>query len=135
LKKIALILFFLAGIIISNDVVAQSGGRKREHRNQKRHSIRIFGGSKTKSAGNADRFARGAGRSGFFTRIFYNNQAPAWVMHHKYESKAQKRENKFLFNRYRTKGKRYREGILAKQNADRGRRRVRGNAVFAKRKY
>lgn len=135
MKKVCIILLLLLGVIFSNEMMGQSGGRKREHRNQRRSTIRIFGGGRTKSAGNADRFARGAGRSGFFTRVFYNAQAPAWVMHHKYQSKAQMRENRFLFSRYRTKGKRYREGILAKQNSDRARRRVRGSAVFLKRKY
>lgn len=134
MKKIVFIFLLVAGLFCTEDLFSQSGGRRREHKNQRRKTIRIFHKS-SKSNGNADRFARGAGRSGFFKRVFYNNQAPAWVMHHKRESKSQRRENNFLFGRYRTKGKRYREGILAKQNNDRARRRVRGSAVFHKKKY
>lgn len=40
-----------------------------------------------------------------------------------------------LFQRNRTYGKNYRAKILNRQNKERAKRRIRGNDVFAKRKY
>lgn len=131
-KKYFIIFALLLGFGISNEYFSQAGGRKREHRNQRRSGGRMFGGAKSK--GNADKFAKGAGRKGIIARLFKQDR-PAWVYHPTKPGKVQKRESKFLFSRYRTKGKRYNSGVLAKQNADRARRRSRGNAVFSKRKY
>jgi len=133
LNKVLVILFLLFGMFISSDFYAQSGGRRKEHKNQRRSS-RIFQSGVT-SRGNADAFARGAGRTSLFKRLFKNDRAPAWVMHHRKEIKAQRKDNGALFTRYRTKGKRYRAGILAKQNSDRARTRKRGNKTFATKKY
>jgi hypothetical protein len=133
LKKIVLIFALLAGILISDDFFAQAGGRRREHRNQRKG--RLFGGGGSK--GNADKFARNGGRQSILGRIFNSGyKAPAWVMNSKRQHiNADRRDSRSLFSRYRTSGRRYREGILAKQNAARARSRVRGNAVFHKRKY
>jgi hypothetical protein len=131
LKKVLLIIFLLIGFGISNDYYSQSGGRRKEHRNQRR-SGGLF--KRHRSAGNADKFAKGAGRKGFIARLFKKDR-PAWVYHTTRPGKVQNREQRFLFSRFRTKGKRYREGVLAKQNSERSRRRSRGNAVFHKRKY
>lgn len=131
LNKILLIIILLLGIGISNDFYSQTGGRKREHRNQKR-SGGLF--KRTKSAGNADKFAKGGGRKGFFARMFKKDR-PAWVYHPTNPGKKQSREQRYLFSRFRTKGKKYKDGLQAKQNSDRARRRVRGNNTFKHRKY
>jgi hypothetical protein len=104
---------------------SQTGGRKREHRNQRRGSSKFRG---AKSAGNADAFARG-GRRG------KSRKTGAWVYRTTPSSKKMNKEQKFLFSRYRTKGKRQRDGILASQNHERSKKRVRGNKVFHKRKF
>jgi hypothetical protein len=131
LKKAFLILTILFGLGLGSNLCAQSGGRKREHRNQGRGSSHLFRG---KSRGNADRFAKGAGRKGLFARMFRKDR-PAWVYHPTSPGKTQNRESHFLFSRYRTKGKTYHSGIQAKQNIDRARSRPHGNASFNKRKY
>lgn len=131
MRKLLVILVLLAGIGITNEVYAQTGGRKREHRNQRR-SGSIF--KRQRSAGNADKFARGAGRKSFLARLFKKDR-PAWVYHSTNPGRTQNREQRYLFSRFRTKGKRYKDGIQAKQNAERSRRRVRGNSVFHHRKY
>lgn len=127
LKKIVLILLLTLFSGILSEAYAQTGGRKREHRNQRKKSSK-FGG---KSAGNADAFARG----GTNKRTSKKSRAGVWVYRPTPNSKKIHRETKHLFSRYRTKGKRYRDGILAKQNSARASRRVRGNKVFHKRKF
>ncbi len=131
MKKIFIIFALLLGIGITNDLHSQSGGRKREHRNQSRGGKRLFG---NRSAGNADKFARGTGRKGLFSRLF-SKKTDAWVYRPTKPGKKQMREQPKLFSRYRTKGRKYRSGILAKQNSDRGRKRVRGNKTFSHNKY
>jgi hypothetical protein len=130
LKKFFLIIALLFGFGISNDFYAQKGGRKREHRNQR--SGGMF--KRQRSAGNADNFAKGAGRKGIFARIFKKDN-PSWVYHPTRPGKTQNREQRYLFSRYRTKGKQYREGIVARQNIERAKKRTHGNATFGKRKY
>jgi hypothetical protein len=130
LKRLVLIFALFAGFLLSIDSIAQSGGRRREHRNQ-RASMHLF---RNKSQGHADKFAKGAGRKGIFARLFKKDR-PAWVYHPTNPGKTQKRESRQLFSRYRTKGKKYREGILAKQNAERSRNRSRGNGSFHKSRY
>lgn len=106
-------------------VYSQTGGRKREHRNQRKGSSKFRNG---KSAGNADAFARGGKRG-------KSRKGGAWVYRPTPSSKKMNKEQKFIFTRYRTKGKRQRDGILTKQNSDRSNKRVRGNKVFHKRKF
>jgi hypothetical protein len=125
LNKLVLILTLFIFTGLYTEMQAQAGGRKREHRNQRRGSSKFRG---AKSAGNADAFARG-GRRG------KNRKGGAWVYRSTPTSKKQRKEQKFIFTRYRTKGKRQRDGILASQNHDRSKRRVRGNKVFHKRKF
>ena len=116
----------LCGILISNTFMAQSGGRKREQRNQKRASGGMFKGKN--SAGNADNFARGGGRRN-------SAKNSAWSMRHSRPDSYKSRDSKNLFSRSRTKGKTYWHNILAKQNADRARKRIRGNKVFQHKKF
>ncbi len=130
MKKIILIITLLFSFCISNTYLAQSGGRKREHKNQRRGSL--F--KRNRSGGNADKFSRSTGRKGIFARLFRKDK-PAWVYHPTRSGRVQKRETRHLFTRYRTKGRKYQEGILAKQNSDRARRRVRGNSTFHSRKF
>ncbi len=131
LKKIIFIFALLLGLGISNEYYSQSGGRRKEHRNQRRGASRSFG---KRSAGNADKFAQGAGRKGFFSRLFAKKQG-AWVYHPTNAGKKQNKEAPHLFSRYRTKGRKYHSGILAKQNSDRSRKRVKGNKSFSRNKY
>jgi len=112
-------------------MAAQAGGRRREHRNQRRASMSFF---RNKSMGNSDKFAKGAGRKGVFARLFKKDR-PAWVYRPTNPGKTQRRESRFLFSRYRTSGKKMRAGILAKQNAERARNRSRGNSSFHKSRY
>lgn len=120
-----LLLCFGAG----NIVMAQTGGRKREHRNQ-RSGGGLF--HFKKSTGHADAFAKG-GKRGFFSRIFKGNKSgSAWVYKKTKPGVKQNKEQPKLFTRNRTKSKRYRDGILARQNHQRSARRVRGNSSFSK---
>lgn len=105
--------------------MAQSGGRRREHRNQKRASGGMFKG---KSRGNADNFARGGGKR-------HGKKNTAWAMRHSRPGSSSNHDSRTLFSRYRTKGKVYRHNILAKQNSDRARKRIRGNKVFHRKKF
>lgn len=132
MKKISSIFALLLCFCLNNTLVAQSGGRKREHKNQRRGGSSVF--KKGHSSGHADRFAHGGSRRGVFARLFRKDR-PAWVYHSTNSGKAQKRETRHLFARYRTKGKRYKDGILAKLNADRAKRRNRGNNTFRYPKY
>ncbi|MBS1652209.1 MAG: hypothetical protein JSU07_09390 [Bacteroidetes bacterium] len=117
-------------LLFINDLNAQSGGRKREHKNQSKGSI--F--KRHRSSGHADKFASGNGRKGLFARLFRKDR-PAWVYHSTKSGRAQVRETRNLFTRFRTKGRVYREGILAKQNTERAKRRSRGNSSFHHKRY
>ncbi len=121
----------LSGILMSEDFYAQAGGKRREHRNQRRASMHFF---RNKSQGNADKFAQGAGKSGIFARLFKRDR-PAWVYHPTKINKQHRGESRNLFSRYHTKGRKYRSGVLAKQNSDRARRRDRGNRSFSRAKH
>lgn len=125
LNKLVLILTFFVFSGLITDAYSQTGGKKREHRNQRKGSSK-FGGKK--SMGNADAFARGGKRG-------KSRKNGAWVYRTTPTSKKMRKEQKYLFSRYRTKGKRQRDGILASQNHSRSKSRVRGNKVFHKRKF
>lgn len=107
-------------------------GRKREHRNQ-----RSGGGffHFKKSGGHADAFAKG-NKKGFFSKLFKGNKnGGAWVYHKTRPGIKQKKEQPKLFTRNRTKAKRFRDPILARQNRQRTGTRVRGNSTFSKSKH
>jgi len=132
LSKLFAVLLLLFCIGASNLVMAQTGGRKREHRNQ-----RSGGGffHFKKSGGHADAFAKGGQKKGFFARIFHGNKSGgAWAYKKTRPGIKQNKEQPKLFTRNRTKSKRYRDGILARQNRQRGVTRVRGNSSFSKSK-
>lgn len=113
------------GILISNDIMAQSGSRKREHRNQRSAARGMFKGH---SAGNSDNFVRGGIR-----RSSVNNAA--WSMRHSKPGSYKSSDSRTLFSRSRTKGKVYRHNVLAKQNSERAKKRIRGNKVFQHKKF
>jgi hypothetical protein len=126
LKKIGLIFIFLIVFGMIHDLSAQTGGRKREHRNQRKSSAKF---KRNPSAGNADAFARGGKKRSS------SRKKSAWVYRPTPSSKKQRKEQRHLFKRYKTKGGRFNEGFLARQNGDRAKSRVRGNKVFHKRKF
>lgn len=130
LIPIALLVLFFA---VSVDSYAQTGGRKREHRNQGGGGRgKLF--SFKKSAGHADAFAKG-GKKGFIAKLFRGNKSGgAWVYKRTNPGKTQNREQRQLFTRNRTKGKRYTDQVIAQQNRRREATRVRGNQSFSKRK-
>lgn len=87
-------------MLLTSIIYAQSGGRMREKRNQKKLQGRIR-------------------ESGWSYR----------------KTPGRKSNDVNLFQRNRTYGKRYRSKIQNRINKERARRRIRGNDVFAKRKY
>ena len=130
--KLFTILFLLLAIGVSTPMLSQvKGGRKKEHRNQRGGGGKLFRG---KSKGNANAFAKGAKRKGFMARSRNKGQGP-WVYHKTNPGTKQKKEQRKLFTRNRTKGKRFTDGIIASQNRRRSMTRVRGNSSFSKRKH
>lgn len=126
LKRLLFIFLITLTTGLLTESFSQTSGRKKEHRNQRRASKK-FG---VKSAGNADDFARGGSK-----RRSFRKKSQSWVYRPTTTPKSQHNEQRFLFMRFRTKGKKQREGIIAKQDAERSSRRVRGNKVFHKRKF
>jgi hypothetical protein len=59
-------------------------------------------------------------KKGFFARIFKGKKSKGgWVYHKTNPGLKQNREQSKLFSRFRTKNKRYRDGVLANQNRKR----------------
>lgn len=132
LSRILTIFVLLLCFGAANVAIAQTGGRKREHRNQ-RGGGGLF--HFKKSTGHADAFAKGGQKRGFFARIFKGNKSgSAWVYKKTKPGIKQNKEQPKLFTRNRTKAKRYRDGILARQNHQRSAKRVRGNSSFSKKR-
>lgn len=128
LKRFLLIIFLLFGIGISNGYLAQSGGKKREG-SKKRARKSLFG---PKSASNADVFANGGNKRGIFSRW---RDPGAWQYKSSGSVKSHNRDNRNLFKRRRTEGMENNRRTQERQNRDRARKRVRGNKVFARKKY
>lgn len=129
LKRFLIILFLLFGIGISNDYLAQTGGRKREGRSRARKSLFA-----PRSQGNADVFAGGGSKRGIFSRLFRRDPG-AWQYKSSGSVKSHNRDNRRLFNRHRTEGRQNNARVQDRQNRERARKRVRGNKVFSKKKY
>lgn len=133
LKKLLIIILLLAGIGISNDFHAQSGGRKREKKiKTKKRGNSVL--TQYKSRGHADDFAKSRGRRGVFARLFKKDQ-PAWKYKSSGSKKSHFRDNQFLFARNRTKGKVENAQTLDRQNSERSKRRVKGSKSFKSRRY
>jgi hypothetical protein len=126
LKRLILILTLLFAVGTFTDAVAQ--GRKREHKNQRRGG----GGGKRK----IHKFS-GKKSGGLFSRIFSGKKRipGGWVYKPTRPGKKQNKEQHHLFTRYRTKNKKYKDGLQARLNRERARKRSRGNATFHRRKY
>lgn len=117
---------------MQQQLMAQSGGKKKEGRNFSR-SGRLF--KRSKSPGNSDKFAAGgSGRRGFLSRLF-KKPAESWNNRPSGSVKSHRRANRSLFTRERSRGKRQTDAVLDRQNTERAKRRVRGNKVFSKKKY
>ena len=131
ISKLLTVIVLLLCFGATTTVMAQ--GRKREHRNQ-RGGGRFF--HFKKSGGHADAFAKGNRKGGFLSKLFKGNKSgSAWVYRKTKPGMKQNREQPKLFTRNRTKAKRYRDGILARQNRQRTGTRVRGNSSFSKSKH
>jgi len=132
-NNIFVLFVLLISLCISSSISAQTGGRKKEHRNQR------GGGSlfhRKKSSGHADAFAKGGSKKGLFARIFKGKKSNGpWVYKKTNTGFKQRREQAGLFSRDRTKSKRFRDGILANQNKKRSSTRIRGNSSFGKKKH
>ena len=112
-SKLLIVSLLLASFGLTNSVIAQTGGRKKEHRNQ-RGGGGLF--NRKKSSGHADSFAKG-GKKGFLARIFKSKKSSnSWVYKKTNPGLKQNREQAHLFSRNRTRAKKYRDGVLASQN-------------------
>jgi hypothetical protein len=126
------IFLIIVGLIISLSLSAQTGGKKREHRNQRGGGFHLF----KKSRGNAGAFAKGRStkKKGFLARILSGERVTAggWVYH---KTPGSHKTDHSLFHRFRTKNKVYKDKLQARINKQRAKNRKRGNAVFFRRKY
>lgn len=129
LSKLITVLVLLLSFGATTSVMAQ--GRKKEHRNQRGGGGFHF----KKSGGHADAFAKGGKKGGFLSKVFKKNKnGSAWVYRKTKPGVKQNKEQPRLFSRNRTRSKKYRDGIIARQNRQRSATRVRGNSSFSKAK-
>lgn len=133
LSRLLTLILILFAIGATTPVMAQAkGGRKKEHRNQRGGGL--F--TRKKSAGHSDAFAKHSHKKGFLAKIFKGKKSGgAWVYKKTNPGIKQRKEQAQLFSRNRTKNKKYRDGLLAKQNHKRSATRVRGNSSFVKKKH
>jgi hypothetical protein len=133
LKKIFIILLLLLGVGFSTTGYSQSGGRKREKRAKtKKRGNGIH--TQYKSQGHADEFARSNGRKGKFARLFHRDK-PSWKNRSSGSKRSHNKDNRNLYTRTRSKGHVSNAETQSKQNADRAKRRDRGNNSFGRKKY
>ncbi|MBC7863987.1 MAG: hypothetical protein IAF38_13505 [Bacteroidia bacterium] len=144
------IFFLLLGLISATPALAQRktrkegfkedhnpfGRKKKERKNQKgsRRTGGLFS-KKAHSKGNADSFAgnRISGRKSFLSSIFGGRKSSNASL--RKTKPAKKNEDRALFKRHRTNGKKSHESKLGKQNRKREKTRRRGNDVFARKKH
>lgn len=132
MNRILLIILLFFGIAATDEAFAQSGGRKREGRAKKRGNVIL---NQYKSRGHADEFAKGnSGRRGRLSRLFRKDR-PAWVYKSSGSARSHYKENRFLFFRYRSKGRAENAMITDRQNKKRARDREHGNETFKARKF
>lgn len=142
------IFFLFAGLICFTPAFAQKksrkegfredhtpfGRKKREKKNQK--GLRRGGlfHKRAQSKGNADRFAgnRISGKKSFWAGIFGSKKTHNASL--RKTKPAKKGDDKALFKRHRTNGKKGHTKKLGKQNRKRERTRKRGNDVFSRKK-
>lgn len=125
-------LFILLSFGLATPLAAQvSGGRKKEHRSQRSGKLSLF--KKNKNRGNADAFANGGNKRGFFARIFKGKKdGGAWVYKRAETEDKKSRDQSKLFFRSRTKNKRYIDGILTQQSKRKSKEK---RSDFSKKKY
>jgi len=120
-------LFF--GFGFSMEYSAQSGGKKREHRRSAKVSFRRKG-----SAGHADEFAKNGGKKSIFKRLFKKDKKSFPATNRKTDTRDYG-SGKKIFYRHRTPGRDANENYQTKRNAERSKKRIRGNKSFARKKY
>jgi hypothetical protein len=132
LKRIVLILMLLLTPAAALETFSQTGGKKREGKTKRRGEFHLF---QYKSKGHADEFARGnSGRRGLWARLF-RKETPAWQYRKSGSARSNYKENRFLFFRFRSKGRDENAMTTDRQNKDRARKREHGNRVFKFKKY
>ena len=132
MKKHTLIFLFVVGIVLTNPLFGQSGGKKREKKAKPRGNFVL---SSPKSHGNADKFARGSsGRRGKLARLFTKEKS-AWTYKRSGSVRSQNKANKYLFKRERSEGLVENANTQKRNNKKRAKRRDRGNESFSKKKH
>jgi len=130
LKKQWVIFLLLFGLGFGNAYYAQAGGRKREKQARKGPRRGNYIHRQYKSAGHADDFARGSnGRFKKYNKLF-KRPKPAWHYHTAGSVRSANKANKYLFTRYRSKGKIENTNELYRRKKIRDRNRVRGSEAF-----
>ena len=120
----------LIGLAFSSAIQAQSGGRKREKNARRGPRRGNYLHRQYKSAGHADEFARGSnGRFKKYSKLFHKSK-PSWQYHTSGSIRSSNKANKFLFTRYRSKGKLDNTVELYRRKKIRDRGRVRGSQAF-----
>lgn len=124
------IIFILVLVAFSLQVFGQSGGSKREKYRRKGPKRGNFLHKTYKSAGHADEFARGSnGRFNKYRKLFSHSK-PAWTYRNVGTSKSNYKANRYLFTRYRSKGKIDNTNELYRRKKIRDRNRTRGSESF-----
>jgi hypothetical protein len=132
-RKLLFVTFLVASLGLNNEMFAQTGGKKREGGVKRRASFSLF--HRKKSQGHADEFARGnSGRRSIWSRLF-RRERPAWVYKPSGNVRTNYKENRFLFFRFRSKGRDENAMNQDRSRKERTRQREHGNRVFRFKKY
>lgn len=110
---------------------AQSSGRKRERGSSAKKTLSF---KRKRSKGNADAFARSSGRKGRVSK-FFRKPKPTWENRSTGSTRANYRENRTLFARFRSQGRKDNEMAQRRQNRERAKKRTKDKATFRTRKY
>lgn len=130
MKKYLILILLFIGVGLGTNYYGQSGGRKREKNARKGPRRGNYIHRQYKSAGHADEFARNSkGRMNWFSRMFYRPKA-SWHYHTSGTVRSANRANRFLFTRYRSKGKIENTDELFRRKRLRDRNRVHGSTAF-----
>lgn len=123
MKRLLVIFTLLFAIGLTTPALAQ---RRREHKNQRR------GGSSRAHMKKSSSFAYGGGTK---KKSRGSKVVGGWVYKPTRPGKKQNREQPHLFSRTRTKNRMYKDGLQARINRERVKKRVRGNSSFHKSRY
>lgn len=121
---------------LSNQYFAQAGGRQREKYSRKGSRRGNYIHKRYRSAGHADEFARG-GSSRFhkYNKLFHRPKLTTWQYHSSGSIRNINKANKYLFKRYRSKGKIENDVELYRRKRSRDRNRILGSHVFRKSRH